>query len=109
MEEAMFVVESFIETWRYMVMFVVISNGARLWRKDLSLKSFNTPTIGHFIRSLYMLISLFNISSGFLNPKLFTSHSFTKNSLVGSEGCKFLPATSCNLYVGKYSLSANFV
>src|SRR6478752_1346821 len=97
MEEAMFVVESFMEAWRYMVAFVAISNGERLLRKDLSLKSFNTPTTGHFIRPSIMLISLFNISSGFLSPKLFANDSFTKNSIVGPEGCKFLPAINCNL------------
>src|SRR5665213_270411 len=97
MDEAMFVVESFIDASRYIVAFVAISNGDKLWRKDLSLKSFNTPTTGHFIKPPIILISLFNISSGFLNPKLFTNDSFTKNSVVGPEGCKFLPATSCNL------------
>src|SRR6476660_8439397 len=97
MEGAMFVVERFIEAWRYMVTVVAISNGARSLRKDLSLKSFNTPTTGHFIRPPIILISLFNISSGFLSPKLFTNDSFTKNSVVGPEGCKFLPATTCNL------------
>src|SRR6266542_3090752 len=97
MVEEMFVVASFIEAWRYIVWFVAIINGDRLLRKDLSLKSFTTPTTGHFITSPHILISLFNISSGFLSPKLFTSDSFTKNSLVGPEGCKFLPATSCNL------------
>src|SRR2546423_8807301 len=96
-EEVMFVVDSFMDTWRYMVAFVAISKGARLLRKDLSLKSFNTPTTGHFIRPPIMLISLFNMSSGFLSPKLFTNDSFTKNSIVGPEGCKFLPAISCNL------------
>src|SRR6476469_3072192 len=109
MVEARFVVASFIEAWRYIVMFVVISNGARSLRKGRSLKSFNTPTIGHFIMSLYMLISLFSMSSGLLNPNFFTSDSFTKNSLVQSEGCKFRPATNCSLYDGTYALSANFV
>src|SRR3954447_26728467 len=96
-EEAMFVVESFIEAWRYMVLFVAISNGARLLRKDLLLKSFNTPTTGHFIKPPIILISLFNTSSGFLSPKLFTNDSFTKNSRVQPEDCKFLPATNCSL------------
>src|SRR3954453_12221462 len=96
-EEAMFVVESFIEAWRYIVAFVAISNGDKPWRKDLSLKFFNTPITGHFIRPPMMLISLFNISSGFFSPKLFTNDSFTKNSVVGPEGFKFLPAISCNL------------
>src|SRR5689334_10850836 len=98
--EEMFVVASFMEAWRYIVEFVAISNGDRLWRRDLSLKSFNTPTTGHFIRPSIMLISLFKMSSGFCSPKLFTNDSFTKNSLVQPDGCKFLPATSCNLYVG---------
>src|SRR4051794_9605191 len=97
MVEAMLFVANFIEAWRYIVLFVAISNGARLLRKDLLLKSFNTPTTGHFIRPPIMLISLFNISSGFFNPRLFTNDSFTKNSLVQPEGCKFLPATNCNL------------
>src|SRR3954447_12613541 len=97
MEEAMFAVESFMDAWRYIVWFVAISNGDKLWRKDLSLKSFNTPTTGHFIRPPIVLISLPIISSGFLSPKLFTNDSFTKNSCVGPEGCRFLPATNCNL------------
>src|SRR4249919_156949 len=97
MEEAMFAVESFIEAWRYIVLFVAISNGARSWRKDLSLKSFNTPTTGHFILPSHILISLFNISFGLLIPKLLIIDSFTKNSRVNLEGCKFLPAISGNL------------
>src|SRR4030095_1237612 len=107
--ENLFVVASFIPAWLYIVTFVVISNGARSLRKDLSLKSLSTPTTGHFILSLHILISLFSISSGFLKPKLFTSDSFTKNSWVNLEGCKFLPATSCNLYAGTYPVSANLV
>src|SRR3954468_5462321 len=97
MEEAMFVVESFIEAWRYIVLFVAISNGATLLRKDLSLKSFTTPTTGHFIKPFIMLTSLPIISSGFFSPKLFTKDSFTKNSFVQPDGSKFFPAINCNL------------
>src|SRR6516225_3233253 len=96
MVDAMFAVEIFIEAWRYIVTFVATSKGASVWRKDLLLKSFNTPTTGHFIKPPIMLISLFNMSFGFLIPKLFTNDSFTKNSTVGPEGFKFLPAISCN-------------
>src|SRR6185437_12226798 len=97
MADAIFVVASFIEAWRYIVLFVAIINGARLLRRDRSLKSFTTPTTGHFIKPFIMLISLPIMSSGFLMPKLFTNDSFTKNSFVQPDGSRLRPAINCNL------------